>query len=118
PSLASLLTGAIDGRLADVHVALPGKVTAYENGRATVQPLIKRGYVGEDGERSVESLPAIPDVPVMFTGGAGIEVSVEPGDTVLLVFASASLDKWLALDKEVDPGDDRHHTLSDAIAIP
>ena len=38
-------------------------------------------------------------------------------DVVLLVFCSASLDKWLDRGGEVDPLSDRRHALSDAIAF-
>lgn len=118
PSLADVIRGMIDNRCQDLHVALPGRVESYANGRAIVKPLIKGSYLDESGTRVSESLPAIPDVPVMFTGGNGISLTVQKGDVVLLVFASKSLDRWSRLGREVDPKDTRCHDLSDAIAIP
>ncbi len=122
PTLAEALTGALDSRLSDVFTALPGRVEKYSSStrRADVKPLIKRTTLDEEGNRIAESLPVITDVPVMFPGSGGVRVSfpVAVGDVVLLVFASASLDKWLDRGGEVDPLSDRRHSLSDAIAIP
>lgn len=122
PKMSEVLRMALDARLQDVHVALPGRVESYSDStqRAIVQPLIKRGYPDETGARAVELLPAIADVPVVFPGSGGrrIKWTIEAGDIVLLVFCSASIDQWLAKGGEVDPADDRRHSLSDAIAIP
>ena len=43
---------------------------------------------------------------------------LKAGDTVLLVFSSSSIDRWLSLGGEVDPIDDRRHHITDAMAIP
>jgi hypothetical protein len=89
--------------------------------KASVQPLIKRGYYDEKGGvRQAESLPIITGVPVLFPGGGGCRITwpIAVGDTVLLVFSEASLDKWVVTGGEVDPRDDRRHSLSDAVAIP
>lgn len=122
PTLAGLLDGFIEDHLERLHTWLPGRVESYDDatGRATVQPLIKRAYVDETGERQVERLPSIPGVPVVFPGSGGrrIKWDVLAGDVVILLFCEASIDRWLALGREVDPADDRRHSLSDAIAIP
>lgn len=120
-TLSEAVRSAIESRLVDAHVAMPGRIVTYDDGerRASVQPLIKRGYVDENSRRVAERLPVIPGVPVIFPGSGGRRIfwDVLPGDTVLLVFASASLDKWLATGGEVDPLDDRHHSLADAVAL-
>ena len=122
PTFAEVLRTAMDSHTADLHVAMPGRVESYDstNQSVSVQPLIRRGYTGEDGERAVESLPVITGVPVVFPGTGGVSITwpVAAGDTVLLVFSESSIDKWLSRGGEVDPLDDRKHTLSDAIAIP
>lgn len=122
PELAEVLRAALDSRLGTLHVALPGRVESYDAAkrRADVQPLVRQGYVDEAGARVVERLPVIADVPVVFPGSGGVRVTwpVNRGDTVLLIFCSASIDKWLAVGGDVDPLDDRRHTLSDAVAIP
>ncbi len=122
PTLADALSGALESRLSDVFTALPGRVESYNSStrRANVKPLIKRATTDEEGNRVAESLPVVTDVPVMFPGSGGVRVSfpVAAGEVVLLVFASASIDKWLDRGGEVDPLTDRRHSLSDAIAIP
>lgn len=123
PSFAKLLRQAIDARLVDVHTAMPGKVTAYDvdTQRASVQPLLKRGRRGEDGERVAGLLPIVVDVPVSFplAAAGGLTFPIAAGDTGLLVFTEGGLDVWLAgSGREVDPGDDRRFTLTDAVFIP
>lgn len=122
PSLTELLRQAMDKRLVDVHVSMPARVESYDKATQTcsAKPLIRRSYYTEDDERVAESLPIVNDVPVVFYGSGAYSstVPVSPGDTVLLVFSEGSLDRWLDKDDEVDPEDDRMHSLSDAIAIP
>jgi len=53
--------------------------------------------------------------------GSGVERIKFPigvGDTVLLMFCSSSIAAWKAASgRLVDPQDDRHHHISDAVAI-
>lgn len=60
------------------------------------------------------SSSASPSVP----SGADLVVPVAVGTTGLLVFCDDSLDVWLSKGGLVDPLDDRHHALSDAVFIP
>ncbi len=122
PTLADTLRAALDARLTDVRVSLPGIVQSYDAARqrADVQPAIRDGYFDEAGERAADDLPVVTEVPVVFpgAGAASITWPLSPGDEVLLVFSSSSLDRWLARGGVVDPEDDRRHDLTDAIAIP
>lgn len=122
PSLAAVIRRALDARLVDVHTAVPAEVLEYDAAtqKVTAQPLLRRAYWDESGERIAEKLAPIPGVPVAFPGSGGFRVTfpVVVGDTVLLVFSEASLDKWLSHGGDVDPVDDARHELSDAIAIP
>ncbi len=132
PSLPNALAGMIDSRMLDVHVAIPGIVQAYDQTTQTVDvlPAIRQAYCNEDGERVVECMPVISDVPVVFQGGSGFSITfpLVKGDSVLLVFSDSSIDKWLTREGDanklftrggdVDPNDYRKHALSDAIAIP
>ncbi len=104
--------------MSELWVALPGRVESFNSTtlRAEVKPLIKRGRRNESDDRVAESLPVVPDVPVVFA--PGYLGTLSKGDKVLLVFASASLDLWLTRGGEVDPVDDRRGNLTDAIAIP
>lgn len=122
PSLPEAVRRRVACHLRELRVALPGRVESYDEatGRATVQPLVKDGYFDELGERQVDRLPAVADVPIVFQGAGDYQVDfpIAVGDEVLLVFSSSSIDRWLATGGEVDPGDDRRHALSDAVAIP
>lgn len=127
PSLSTLLDLAFESRLAGLRVALPGRVTAYNKTtqRASVQVDIQDAYLDEDEQRRTESLPVLNDVPVLFQGAGGCRITfpVRVGDPVLVVFSSSSIARWKATrgggtGGPVDPGDDRHHHLADAVAIP
>lgn len=120
--ISDALNAFVAAAASGLHVAMPGRVESYDpvKQRVHVQPVIRRGFTEEDGSRSTEQLPIVPDVPVVFPGSGPYSISwpIAKGDIVLLVFADQSLDRWLALGEIVDPQDDRNHTLSDAIAIP
>lgn len=124
PTHADLIARGIAKRVSAIQVALPGRVEAYDSltQQAEVQPLLQDAFFDSDndGERTVIRRPKITSVPVCFPGSGAFRITwpVNPGDTVLLVFSSSSLDAWLAVGGELDPGDDRHHDISDAVAIP
>jgi hypothetical protein len=122
PELSEVLDLVRGSAVADVRVAMPGRVVRWDAAKQQVDvaPVIRNAYEDEDGVRQVEDMPVIPSVPVVFPGGGGFRVTfpIAVGDHVLLVFSDKSLDKWLAVGGNVDPGDDHLHNLSDAIAIP
>jgi hypothetical protein len=124
PSLAEVVNEAGVTATDDLYISAPGKVTAYDatTQKATVQPLVKLRHADENGVPVVQAVPPIPGVPVMFPGGGGFTVTfpINVGDTVLLVFSSTSLDKWLVSSTSgpVDPETYTRHALTDAIAIP
>ena len=121
PDLATVLRAAIAAKLKSVRVGLPGRIESYDPGTLTcsAQPLVLEGYLDETGQRQTERLPVVNGVPVVFVGGGGARLTfpVRAGDTCWLMFASSSLDRWVALGGEVDPADDRRHHHSDAVAI-
>jgi len=120
-TLAEVIREAMDARLADVRVALPAQVVAFDPALqlVDVQPLLVNVLVAEDGEVP-EPLPVIPGVPLMFprAGGFFLTFPVIPGDTVLLVCNDRSIDEWRSLGTQSLPADLRMHSLSDAVAIP
>lgn len=122
PTLVESLRRALDARASEICTAIPARVESYdsETQRCSAQPLIRRGFEDETGARQAERLPVITDVPVVFPGAGSYSITfpVAKGDSVLLVFSQASLDKWLSGGGDVDPLDDRKHALTDAIAIP
>lgn len=121
PTLTQVLNGAISSALAGARVMLPGRVERYDTAtrRAEVQPLIQDQDTDEEGKRIAITLPILTDVPVIFpgSGGARLRYTVEPGDEVMLVFASSSIARWKFAGGLVDPGDARRHALPDVIAV-
>lgn len=121
--MAEVLRDSMAEALEDVHTAMPVRVTRYDAAKqqADVQPLIKVAHLDETGERVPATLPTIRNCPVQFPGGGGF-VLIYPlavGDTGLLIFSEASLDKWLSgAGAEVDPDIDLRHHLTDGIFIP
>lgn len=122
PSHATIYDRAFAKRSATLRVALPGRVESYDPAtqKANVQPLIMESYADDLGDAQVERLPVVTNVPICFPGAGPYRVTfpVAVGDTVLLVFCSSSIDRWLSRGGEVDPQDARHHDISDAVAIP
>jgi hypothetical protein len=120
--LTRTITGHVDERFDQLNTCRPGKIETYNaaTGLASVKSLIQKAYRDEKEERQVAPLPVIPNVPVVFPGSGGIRIKfpVLPGDLVLLLFSSASLDRWLVSGDDVDPADDRANAITDAIAIP
>lgn len=121
-TLQDLLARFRESMVADLHTALPGKIVKYDEStqKADVQPLIKERYTDESGAQQSRELPVIPSVPVQFPGAGGYRITfpVAVGDTGLIMFAEASLDKWLVSGGTVDPDDERRHDLTDAVFLP
>jgi len=120
--LAGLLSDALEAWMREnVFTALPGRVESFDASKcsADVKPLIKDYRTKEDGTVQLVSIPVVPGVPVVMAGGGGFRTTypVAAGDTVLLVFARRSLDKWKSYGGEVDPADTRMFNPSDAVAI-
>jgi hypothetical protein len=120
PTLADVIRRALETSAADLHVSMPGRVERFDaaKGLADVKPLLRDGF-DDDGTRRTVSAPVITNVPVVFPGAGGFRLTfpVAQGDGCLLVFTDRSLDRWLARGGEIDPGDDRRHAISDAVAL-
>lgn len=176
-SPAEVLTGMLAAAGADLHVACPAEVVAWNatTRRADCQPLVKTRYEDETGTIQATKPPVVCNCAVVFPeqsawlvlknyldalktaldshthdagtyttpsgavtlvsgaptleppagsafpsvpSGASLVLPVAKGDTGLLIFCDSSLDVWLARGGLVDPLDDRHHSLSDAVFIP
>jgi hypothetical protein len=119
PSLRQVIADQIEGRLADLHTAMPGTIESYDatTGIATVAPCLKRKY---NADGTVVDLPPVVGVPVLMPrgGGALISLALVKGDPVVLIFSERSLDRWISTGGKVDPKDPRKHALSDAFAFP
>lgn len=124
PTLASVIYRAVDSRLRNTGVALPGTVVSYDEGSqsAAVRPGVHRLVPSRevDGEDVVEPRPVIQGVPVCWPVGRGIQVKakLEAGDSVLLVCLDGDADGWLDTGAPAEPGDARMHSWANAVAIP
>lgn len=117
-NFSDLIQKYIDGSLAGLHVASPGRVESYDAAscKANVQPCIKKKL--RSGE--VIEPPVITNVPVVWprTATSSIFMPISAGDYVLLIFCERSIDAWLSLGGVVDPEDYRKFDMSDAVALP
>lgn len=122
PEIDELIRRALDARLADVHVSMPGEVVSYDAGTqtATVRPCVKRVIFSEDDEQVEEEYPPIQNVPVGFPGGAALTLHIElvAGDTGDLVFSTYSHNEWQATGRVSAPGDLKPHNLGSAKFYP
>lgn len=122
PTLAEIMRRAIDSRMLDVHVALPGRVESYDPSKQTceVLPMVRRAIADTEGNTQHEDLPKLPNVPVLFPRSAAFSATwpLAKGDFVLVVFCSSAIGQWRETGEVSNPVDLRRHDLSHAIAIP
>lgn len=119
PQLMQLIEETFEYGMTNVHTAFPAVVKNYdaETRRAEVQPSLKRKMF--NGE--FMDLPIIVDVPVLYFGTikAGIHISLEEGDEVLIVCSERCLDSWKdAGGDSIEDADTRKFSMPDAVAIP
>lgn len=115
--LIGALTALVDRRLSLIRTATMARVESVEldGWRVTVQPLIREPIGG-----TVITLTPIPRVPVWRprSGGMILSLPVAAGDTGLLLILDRAAGEFKRLGGVVDPVDQRHHDLSDAIFLP
>jgi hypothetical protein len=120
-TLEELLRKAMDARVAQVRVAIPGQVVSYDKATQTanIQPIVD-DFVETETETFNESLPQLQGVPVAVYSGGGffVHVPLVKGDTGLLVFQERSIDLWLKTGKQNPPQDLRRHHLGSAVFYP
>ena len=121
PSLEEVLNTAIEYHTADIWTALPGSIDSYDpiDQKADIKPLITSLSETAEGDELAENLPVLPNVPIIFPRGGEFFLSfpLKPGDHVLLIFNSRSIDKFVTGDGEVtNPDDYLRHDLSSAVA--
>lgn len=122
PTIGDLITRAIRAQLLDVHTAVPASVLAYyaTDHTADVQVGPSRAVPTVDGEVAYETLPALPKVPVLAFGTARsfVQIPLQPGDAVWLLFSEASAAEFLDGQDATQPGDLARFSLSSCLAIP
>jgi hypothetical protein len=101
---------------------MPAIVTAVDMGslRVSVQPVLSRPVATDDGEAEIVALPEIYDVPIVMLGSGGVRVrfDVSVGDSGWVSFADGAIDRWLTRGDLEYSGDERSHSLSDAVFFP
>lgn len=123
PTLAQVIRTAIENRLADVHVMLPGRIESYDAASQTadVQPMIKRYQEDAEGEAIDELYPVIPGVPVAFPRGGGFKLTfpVAVGDFCALMFCESSTDNYMGGDGSSPSSPElfQRFDLTDAVAF-
>lgn len=114
------IRAAILTETADWWASCPAKVLAVSQNGSTVdaQPLVRRVYTAD---QTSTARPVVAAVPFLLPAAGDGQLILKPaiGDTVLLVFASRSLDEVRANGwTEGTPRDSRRFSMSDAFALP
>jgi hypothetical protein len=122
PTITEAVDARIEAKLRDLNTVSVGRIESYDDssGRASVQLIVERVRYGEDGERETAKRPLLVEVPIVYLGASTrlIKYLIGAGDLAVVMFAQHSLDRLLAVGGDtIDPGDERRHHLSDAIAI-
>jgi hypothetical protein len=121
-SINEVIEQGIVSALRWLHVALPGRVKAYDKARGTadVEICVKLPTRTLQDLIYYFPLPTIPDVPVAWPSGGGyfVAMPLAVNDPVLLVFADIAMGEYLENADISDPVDTRRHSLGYPIAIP
>jgi hypothetical protein len=106
---------------ADLRVAMPGIVVAFNSDEQTVsvQPALREKLKDKNGNVTDVALPVLPDVPIVFprAGGFALTMPVAPGDECLVIFTDMCIDSWWSSGGVQNQLELRRHDLSDAFAI-
>jgi hypothetical protein len=120
--LTEIIRRALDSRVNDIHVSLPGRVEAYYSASQTVDvtPMVTRPMPVLDALPSFDPLPVLPNVRVYFQRSKKFAITypLEQGDEGLIVFAGWDVAPWLASGDVSDPIDLRNHHPMHAFFIP
>ena len=118
PDFVGEILNVVDGKIMAMNTALPGEVVSYDSGtgKAEVRAMVKLKYA----DNTVLTPPVISNVPIVMprTATASLTMPIAAGDPVLIIFSQWSIDRWLSEGALVEAGDTRHHSMSDAFAIP
>ena len=72
PEWTEIIAEAIESRLMNVHVSMPGIVVGGDTAKKTVdvQPAITRPVQDEEGVITYEELPVCRNVPIAYEGAS------------------------------------------------
>ena len=111
----------LNAQKAGFWVGMPCIVESYDADKVTItaQPAIRIAMRKSDGTISMEEIPVLQDVPVMFTRGGGCVIThpIKKGDECFVVFADRCIDVWWQNGGIQNPFDNRKHDLSDGFAF-
>lgn len=101
-----------------IRTMLIGKVVEFDPSgpTASVQPQVSDiDHAGEEIKA-----PQLPDVPILYPGGAGWEFSwaLQAGDPVVVLCFDRAIDLWWGSGQAGPPNDLRKHDLRDAVVLP
>lgn len=112
---------ALEGWQSALWTALPGVVEAFDPSKmiVSVQPTIQAQRRTETGVLEWVTLPLLVDLPVVFPGGGGFQLTfpIQNGDEALVVFSSRCIDSWWDLGGVQVQAELRMHDLSDGFAL-
>jgi hypothetical protein len=121
-TLPEVIRRAIDGALNDVHVAIPGKVLAYNatTNLADVEVQVQHSIWDDDSGRRYEDAGTLPGVPVQWprAGGYLLTLPLAAGDTGLLVFNSDPIGEWRSTNQKSQPDDASRLSVSWPVFVP
>lgn len=121
-SIAEVLQRALDGQLAQLNTAMPGRIISYDHATQTakIKPLLKRAVPTPQDDYILEDLPEIPRVKVIHPGGDtwSLHLPLAVGDTVQLVINQWDISEWARTGNESAPADRRRNSLAAAVAFP
>jgi hypothetical protein len=121
---------ALEAYARNMPKSLPAKVVRVDTAKRAVdcKILVMRPFVDEEDARKVESIPVMPNVPLMLPpfytapisdGKVTFGGSRLAATTGMLVFCDRSIDRWLSgSGQEVDPELDHDHALTDCWFMP
>lgn len=122
PTQAELLRRSQDDRLQDDFKVEVGTVVAYyeSTNEADVKIAAQRPALTTDGEITYEQPPILPHVPMVALGTSRslIQIPLEPGDCVLLLFTGRSPAEFLEGSTDYEPADLSRHSLSNGFGVP
>jgi hypothetical protein len=108
----------IRSKLSQLYTWAPGIVESYDDNSRTADVQIAFDRVFDDANEP-ERIAPLRGVRVVFWGSKdfAMTVDVKKGTPVILLFAMRALDNYLETGEPGDPGDDRMHDISDAVAL-
>ena len=122
---ADLLRAVLDSHADEIHTCLPGTIRSYDYTTQTAEIALGvhrviRGLDGDEDDDTSAPYPILVAVPLIWPGmgTARLNFPVNAGDSVLVLFPEASIDRWLTTGADGDPGLALRHALDGAVAIP